>query len=72
MSKGSTSQFIELAPKQVCQGVQHLNEFFQDIVDNGGEGIILRDPSSPFQSGRSAGFLKHKVSSYSKAHCIVY
>jgi len=30
-------------------------------MDQGGEGIILRDPESPQQGGRSKGFLKHKV-----------
>lgn len=47
---------------EVCQGVDHLGKSFQDILDAGGEGIILRDPSSPFERGRSPGFLKHKVS----------
>jgi len=35
--------------------------FFQDVLNKGGEGIILRDPSAPYQAGKSAGFLKHKV-----------
>ena len=30
-------------------------------MDQGGEGVIIRDPSSPYQAGRSSGFLKHKV-----------
>jgi ATP-dependent DNA ligase len=38
-----------------------MHQFLQDIIDEGGEGIILRDPFSPYQSGRSVGFLKHKV-----------
>ena len=38
----------------------HLEEFFQDIIDKGGEGIILRDPAAPFQRGRAPGYLKHK------------
>jgi ATP-dependent DNA ligase len=38
-----------------------MNQFLQDIIDMGGEGIILRDPLSPHQPGRSSGFLKHKV-----------
>jgi len=44
-----------------CLDMNHLEVFFQDIIDQGGEGIILRDPSSSYQSGRSKGFLKHKV-----------
>jgi ATP-dependent DNA ligase len=38
-----------------------MQQFLQDIIDMGGEGIILRDPLSPYQVGRSSGFLKHKV-----------
>jgi len=41
--------------------MHHLEGFFQDILDKGGEGIILRDPSAPYREGRSPGFLKHKV-----------
>jgi len=42
--------------------MKHLEEFLQDVVDKGGEGIILRDPFIPLQAGRSMGYLKHKVS----------
>ena len=41
--------------------MQHMEKFFQDIIDKGGEGIILRDPEAPLQRGRSRGYLKHKV-----------
>jgi ATP-dependent DNA ligase len=50
-----------MAPKEVCKSVDHMQQFLQDILDVGGEGIILRDPLAPYQSGRSSGFLKHKV-----------
>ena len=52
---------MELAPKRACTGVDHLDEYFQEVVDLGGEGVILRDPTSSYESGRSNGFLKHKV-----------
>lgn len=54
-------RFIEIAPMQSCLGIAHLEEIFQDVVDKGGEGVILRDPKSPYQEGRSLGYLKHKV-----------
>jgi ATP-dependent DNA ligase len=38
-----------------------METFFQDVIDKGGEGIILRDPTAPYESGRSKGYLKHKV-----------
>jgi len=53
--------YIEVVPKEECEGVQHMEKFFQDVVNKGGEGIILRDPNAAYQSGRSPGYLKHKV-----------
>jgi ATP-dependent DNA ligase len=41
-----------------------MQQFLQDIIDEGGEGIILRDPLCPYRPGRSGGFLKHKVTSH--------
>ena len=60
--EGSTHPYIEVAPMQICTSMDHLEKTFQDILDMGGEGVILRDPTSPYQEGRSAGYLKHKVS----------
>jgi len=41
-------------------------------MDQGGEGIILRDPFSALESGRSSGFLKHKVPSARPKPCLPY
>ena len=54
-------RYIDIAVKQECKDMQHLEKVFQDIVDKGGEGVILRDPLAPLQPGRCLGFLKHKV-----------
>jgi hypothetical protein len=59
--KEHSSAFVEIAPKEVCEGEHHMQQFLQDIIDGGGEGIILRDPLCLYQPGRSSGFLKHKV-----------
>jgi DNA ligase-1 len=60
--KNVKTSFLELAPKELCHGMDHMQRYLQDIIDEGGEGIILRDPLSYYQPGRSAGYLKHKVS----------
>ena len=57
----SACKFVEVAPYQECKDTSHLEYVFQDIVDKGGEGIILRDPNTPYVAGRSGGYLKHKV-----------
>ena len=53
--------YVQVAPRTVCRDTAHLEEFFQSIMEGGGEGIILRDPAAPYQPGRCPGYLKHKV-----------
>mgnify|MGYP001118540091 CR=1 FL=1 len=53
--------FLEIAPREVCTGTDHFEKFFQDVIDKGGEGVILRDPNEAFTPGRARGYLKHKV-----------
>jgi len=52
---------VTVAEKEECKDIQHLEKHFQDILDKGGEGIVLRDPNSLPIAGRSPGYLKHKV-----------
>jgi len=59
--KKEAAPFLELAPREQCKDLAHLETVFQNIVDKGGEGVILRDPNAPFEQGRSRGYLKHKV-----------
>jgi len=59
--EGKSFKYLDIAKKVVCEGVTHMEKMFHDILDGGGEGIILRDPSSPLVAGRSPGYLKHKV-----------
>ena len=54
-------RYIKVAPKVECKDMNHLERFCEEIVAEGGEGIILRDPTDVYQPGRSHGFLKHKV-----------
>ena len=54
-------KYITVAPYETCLDVSHLEKYFQDIIDEGGEGIILRDPESPYKPGLSSGYLKYKV-----------
>jgi len=55
-------KYVTLAEKSRVKDSAHLEEFFQQVIDLGGEGVILRDPLAPQVPGRSSGFLKHKVS----------
>lgn len=61
MSSEHLAPFVHLSPKQACTGLDHMEQYLQTIIDKGGEGIILRDPVCSHKSGRSSGYLKHKV-----------
>lgn len=39
----------------------HLNQFFEQIQQLGGEGVVVRNPNSPYIHGRSAQILKFKA-----------
>ncbi len=52
---------LALARYHKCIDTVHFDTLFQDIIDGGGEGIILRDPQASYEPGRSSSYLKHKV-----------
>ena len=37
-----------------------MKEFYQNIIDNGGEGIMMKHPNAPYSDGRSSYMLKYK------------
>ena len=43
-----------------CEGKEHLQQFNKSIIEKGGEGVILREPGSLYESGRSSGLRKYK------------
>lgn len=43
-----------------CKSHLELSHFLDEIVSNGGEGVVVRNPNSPYQSGRSVNVLKVK------------
>jgi len=62
--------YLQVAPKEECQNIQHLEQFLQTIIDQGGEGIILRNPESVYEPGRSRNFLKLKTAREAEAKII--
>jgi DNA ligase-1 len=51
---------ISLIPMQKCGGHDHLHQHLAEILDKGGEGIILYHPATPYQPGRTRNVLKFK------------
>ena len=48
------------AQQKRITGEKMMKEFYQDIIDNGGEGIMIKHPLSAYDNGRSSYMLKFK------------
>ncbi len=52
--------YAEWLPHEPCQGVQHLRKELARVEGLGGEGLMLRQPGSRYEVGRSYTLLKVK------------
>jgi DNA ligase-1 len=57
----SRAKNLQLLPQQLCRNVEHLREELTRIEGLGGEGLMLREPGSQYQAGRSSTLLKVKT-----------
>lgn len=55
------SEYITIIEQIPVRDKAHLNQFFQQILDLGGEGVVVRNPNAPYINGRSAQILKLKA-----------
>lgn len=55
------SQHIEIIEQIPVKDKAHLQQFFEQIQALGGEGVVVRNPNSPYIYGRSAQILKMKA-----------
>ena len=51
---------LVFAEQKKITGEKVMKSFYQNIIDNGGEGIMMKHPNSPYQNGRSSYMLKYK------------
>jgi DNA ligase-1 len=51
---------VQVVEHQRCRGLEHLREELQRVEALGGEGLMLRQPGSAYQVGRSSTLLKVK------------
>jgi DNA ligase-1 len=58
---GTKAQHLRLLEHTQCHGAEHLREELSRVEALGGEGLMLREPGSRYQIGRSATLLKVKT-----------
>ena len=57
---GAGSEFVLLHEQQRCKNLEHLHGELERIEALGGEGLMLRQPASKYEAGRSTTLLKVK------------
>jgi DNA ligase 1 len=53
--------FAQAHEHELCLGNDHLEKMLADVEAQGGEGLMLRRPGSPYEAGRSSTLLKVKT-----------
>jgi DNA ligase-1 len=53
--------YVKIVDHEICKDAEHLQQKLADIEGQGGEGLILRRPLSPYMVGRSRDILKVKT-----------
>ncbi len=52
---------VQIIKQIKCEGEDHLRRYYNDVLSNGGEGVVLCKPKSVYQSGRVDTMYKVKV-----------
>jgi DNA polymerase beta len=63
---------LVFADQIVVSSEEHLDTYYKDILKHGGEGIMIKDPTSPYEGKRSNYLLKYKPSFDEEAIIIDY
>lgn len=53
-------EYLRIIPQTVCRDVNHVMQQLKAVEAAGAEGLVLRNPDSPYESGRSPNALKVK------------
>jgi DNA ligase-1 len=63
------SKFIKIIKQTQIKDKQHLDDFLQNIIKLNGEGVVLRDPTKSYKTGRLPSALKFKK--YFDTECVI-
>lgn len=70
--KNSSAQHLKLVKQKRMNSLPSIQTYLKELVDSGGEGLMLRTPDSPYQTGRTNHLLKMKLRRDAEARVIAY
>ncbi|MGE0609685.1 MAG: DNA ligase [Pirellulales bacterium] len=68
--RDSWTPYAEIVAQSPCRGYDHLQRELNQIIAAGGEGLMLRQPGSAYEAGRSHTLLKAKQMHDSEARVV--
>jgi len=54
------NDFIKIIPQKCCKGSEHLKKLLDEVEAKGAEGLVVRNPKTPYMDSRSNSSLKVK------------
>lgn len=66
------NDFIKIIPQKRCKSSQHLKQLLDEVEAKGAEGLVVRNPETPYMDSRSNSSLKVKKSSDDECVVIGY
>lgn len=54
------NKYIKIVPQKVCKNKDELNLYLQELISIKAEGVILKNPNTLYEVGRSKNYLKVK------------
>jgi DNA ligase-1 len=65
-------EHVKIIEQKVCKDKKELDRYFQTVIANGGEGVVIKDGSKAYFEGRSGFVLKVKLAEDMEAKVIGY
>ena len=59
----NSNDFIKIIPQKRCKSSEHLKKLLDEVEAKGAEGLVVRNPDTPYMDSRSNSSLKVKKSS---------
>ncbi len=63
------NDYLQIIPQIKVSNADQLSAFLAEVSAGGGEGVVVRDPASPYRTGRLSSVLK--VKNYLDTECVV-
>ena len=58
--KNHQNPYVHIIPQYTCQNTQDLDQYLDEVISNGGEGVMIKNPHLNYIAGRTSSILKVK------------